>query len=742
MTSRPGQGDVAFRTSAATNWHVRQNPTAASPEGGRFGQDFSEFAEALRLARIGSWRWDIADDVVIWSEVLYEIFGLDSSEPPPSYARHAEIYTPDSFARLDAAVRTAVANGAAYSLDLEIRHSSGDTRWITGRGEAIRDASGSIIALRGTTQDITEKRHNSEALARSQRETQARLSEIEQIYRDTPVGLFTFDREFRFLRINERMAEINGLPVEVHIGKTMWEIIPQLAPLIAEVARPVLERGESVLDIEVHGRTEKAPTIDRDWLINYFPLRGDSGDIIGLFGAVVEITQRKQAEQALRDSERHFRLSIRNSPIGKAMVALDGRVVHVNQALSKMLGYTEDVLMTKTFQDITHPDDLAIDLDNVETLLSGKSDSYRMTKRYIHADGHLVDAQLDVTLLRGADGQPLQFISQIQDITERIALQEQQQILTQRLTLALRTSGIGVWDWHVVSNRIQWDDAMYRIYGLTPGSVVDYAVWRDAVVPEYLASAEEGLRTAIAQKSAAKREFRIRRPDGATRYIEADYSVVLDNAHNVTRVVGVNLDVTDRWLAEQRISESNLKLEQRICEVLHLQESLREQAIRDGLTGLYNRRHFDESLARELKCAEREGFGVSLIVCDLDHFKKLNDRHGHQAGDAMLKALSELMRKNMRESDILCRYGGEEFAVVLPRCSLQQAAELAERLRASLAALKLSVQGVRVSATLSQGLAYSGPGERTPQQLLRAADSALYRAKDQGRNQVVCAPAE
>ncbi|MCX7178185.1 MAG: PAS domain S-box protein, partial [Proteobacteria bacterium] len=508
------------KAAAARGEHAPQSfvpPTTTEFQG--FRQQQSELAEAQRLARIGSWRWDIVDDTVSWSEVLYDIFGLDPSEPPPSYARHAEIYTAESFSRLDYAVQAAVAEGVAYSLDLEIRHSSGDRRWITGRGEAIRDIYGKIIALRGTTQDITERRRASEALAHSQRETQARLSEIEQIYRDTPVGLFAFDREFRFLRINERMAEINGLSVEAHIGRTMWEIIPQLAPVIAEIARPVLESGESVLDVEVHGRTEKAPTTDRNWLINYFPLRDEGGEVVGLFGAVLEITQRKQTEQALRESERHFRLSIRNAPIGKALVGLDGKFVHVNQALSRMLGYTEEALMARTFQDITHPDDLALDLGNVEMLLSGKSDSYQMTKRYIHADGHQVNVQLDVTLLRGTDGQPLHFISQIQDITERLCLQEQQQLLTKRLTLALRTSGIGVWDWHVQSNQIQWDDAMYRIYGLAPSVAIDYEVWRDAVLSDDLVWAEDGLQTAITRKSAEKRSFRIRTPDGNIRYI-------------------------------------------------------------------------------------------------------------------------------------------------------------------------------------------------------------------------------
>ena len=158
MTPRADQVDAVPTLPPAVERRARQRRVPISPASYGFRQYHGELAEAQRLARIGSWRWDITDDVVAWSEVLYDIFGLDPAEPPPSYARHTEIYTAESFARLDAAVRAAVTEGTAYSLDLEIRHGSGEPRWITGRGEAIRDASGSIIALRGTTQDITDKR--------------------------------------------------------------------------------------------------------------------------------------------------------------------------------------------------------------------------------------------------------------------------------------------------------------------------------------------------------------------------------------------------------------------------------------------------------------------------------------------------------------------------------------------------------------------------------------------------------
>lgn len=134
---------------------------------------------------------------------------------------------------------------------------------------------------------------------RLEHSVQRSLAEIEQIYRHTPVGLFAFDRDLRFLRINEQMAEINGVPMEAHLGRTIHEVVPQIAPQVVEMARRVLAKGAPLVNHELTGRTAKQPDTDRDWIVNYHPLRSHEGAILGLFGAVLEITERKQAEREL-----------------------------------------------------------------------------------------------------------------------------------------------------------------------------------------------------------------------------------------------------------------------------------------------------------------------------------------------------------------------------------------------------------------------------------------------------------
>jgi diguanylate cyclase (GGDEF)-like protein/PAS domain S-box-containing protein len=173
---------------------------------------------------------------------------------------------------------------------------------------------------------------------------------------------------------------------------------------------------------------------------------------------------------------------------------------------------------------------------------------------------------------------------------------------------------------------------------------------------------------------------------------------------------------------------------------LKLRDALRELALRDTLTGLYNRRYMEESMVRELPRAERSGKPVSMIMIDIDHFKQFNDKHGHDAGDFVLSAVARAIAKNVRPSDIVCRYGGEELVVVLPECSLQSAHERAESLRLVVRATNLVHLGQTLPApSASFGVAvYPAHGSKLAD-VLKAADSALYKAKQSGRDRVCIA---
>ncbi len=173
---------------------------------------------------------------------------------------------------------------------------------------------------------------------------------------------------------------------------------------------------------------------------------------------------------------------------------------------------------------------------------------------------------------------------------------------------------------------------------------------------------------------------------------------------------------------------------------LQLRDRLRRESLRDPLTGVHNRRFLDEALPRELALAQRRGRTLSVALIDADHFKNFNDRHGHEAGDQVLRALGELLRDRFRGTDLVCRYGGEEFVIVLPDAALDDALECAEDVRRAAKAMTIVVSGRELPpVTLSIGVASFPEHGNSPARLLRAADMALYAAKSAGRDRVLAA---
>lgn len=217
-------------------------------------------------------------------------------------------------------------------------------------------------------------------------------------------------------------------------------------------------------------------------------------------------------------------------------------------------------------------------------------------------------------------------------------------------------------------------------------------------------------------------EYRIVRPDGTVRWVRSR-AFLIRNAEGVPyRIAGISTDVTDRRLME---------------------ELLRTQATHDPLTLLYNRRYLEETLERELSRAERQEYPVGILLLDIDHFKQLNDSLGHLAGDRLLQRLGSYLRENVRGGDIACRYGGEEFVMILPETTAEVAARRAEELKEGIRQLEVEYRGERLPrVTASIGIASYPENGTTIPALIHAADMALYSAKADGRDRVRVAEAD
>ena len=282
-----------------------------------------------------------------------------------------------------------------------------------------------------------------------------------------------------------------------------------------------------------------------------------------------------------------------------------------------------------------------------------------------------------------------------------------------------------------VQNRIvDINPAAQRLIGKTTGCVGKPA---DAVLAEWpeivrLCQNNEDSRTEILMDLALP------------RYVDLRISPLRDRQGHLTGRLIVLRDVTQQHQAEVELRKANERLRNQLLAIEALQAKLREQVIRDGLTGLFNRRYFDETIAKELARADRGEYPVALLIMDIDYFKKINDTFGHKAGDRVLQAFGSLLRTQVRTGDIACRFGGEEFILVLPCIQLERAYQRAEQIRLAFQALRVESGETEISATVSGGLAMFPEHGETDDQLLQVADQALYAAKAAGRNCIKIGP--
>ncbi|HSQ62783.1 MAG TPA: PAS domain S-box protein, partial [Polyangiaceae bacterium] len=363
-----------------------------------------------------------------------------------------------------------------------------------------------------------------------------------------PDAFFLADLGGRFTMVNRAAADMLGYAPEELVGKTIVDIIPeQDVPRLWET-RSQLEVGGTSTAEWTHLHKDGSP----------IPIEISSRILAdGRWMAFArDLRERKRQELALRESEERFRLALDQAPIGMALIALDGRFVRVNQALSNIVGYSPAELMGMTFQDITHPDDVEKDLSLARALARGDIPGYRLEKRYVHKDGRSVDIMLSRSVLRGRDGTPLYYVTQMEDITERKRADEALRRSEEQYRGLIEQMPDGVFAYR--GGRIVYaNDAFAKLLGYdAPSALVGKPMGR-LLHPDDRPTVAQRIRALRAGRSVSPRELRMHARDGSFRNVETvGRRTEFEGRPSLVVIVR---DLTERRRAEQALRVSEAK---------------------------------------------------------------------------------------------------------------------------------------------------------------------------------------
>jgi diguanylate cyclase (GGDEF)-like protein/PAS domain S-box-containing protein len=618
----------------------------------------------------------------------------------------------------------------AHRYEHRIIHKQGHTRWVEVYVAQVEYRRARAFQLAFI--DITERKHAEEAL----RESEARLKAV---FDNAAVGIGLTDDAGKSIAVNARGAQQLGYTLEEmgHLSN-------------ADITHPddhaaTAERMQQLLRGEVNGYRIEKRYFRKDGSIFWADLSvsaiyNEQGQISHLLGIVVDITERKHAEEALRESEQFVQQIASMIPGILYVYDLNlERNIYSNREVYEVLGYTtEDVheMGSNAMPILLHPDDLPHVLHH--RMLHEQAEEgtiLNLEYRMRHRDGHWRWLfSREIVFMRTADGLPRQILGIAQDITERKhaeeALRESERFV-QQITTTIPDI-LYIYDLTLESN-VYSNRQMADVLGYTPEEVQDMGsdVMPTLVHPDDLPRVLDHLShmraLPVGDNTRRTLEYRMRHRDGHWCWLFSREVVFTRTADGQPRqLVGVAHDITERKQLEQQLQQAN--------------QWLREQSIRDPLTGLHNRRYLDETLPRELQRAERRSQSVGVIMLDIDHFKHFNDTYGHDAGDALLQRVGAFLQSCIRGEDIACRYGGEEFILVLLSASLADTRQRAEDLCKGVQALSVEHRGqILDGITASFGVAIFPEHSTTAEGIIKAADEALYRAKHGGRNHVVAA---
>jgi PAS domain S-box-containing protein len=397
----------------------------------------------MQIAGFALARFDYASNTVELSPETAALYGLPVHELVVSRERIHATFHPEEQSELAQLIEQVLdpAGSGWFAHDHRVVWSDGNVRWLSVRKQVFFDRSNPperpIYAILAAI-DISDRKQTEIQLEENRAKLQQQLAEIEAIYQTAPIGLTVLDSNLRFVRINQRLAEMNGFPIEAHIGRTVRELLPGLADDAEAILRPILETGQPRLNMEIRGETPAQPGVPRIWLEHFLPLK-DGDRVIGISTVCEEITDRKQMEEALRQSEERYRSLAELIPQLVWTANKAGALLDVNQRWLQFTGLTLEQAGTTGWEQVVHPEDLPVLAEKWNEAVQ-QGTSYQAEGRMRRADGSYRWHLHQAIPQKNEQGQIVKWFGTATDIETQKQLEEERDRLLQLERTARETA--------------------------------------------------------------------------------------------------------------------------------------------------------------------------------------------------------------------------------------------------------------------------------------------------------------
>lgn len=645
-----------------------------------------------RVARVGGWELDLRSRRVSWSSETRRIHEVPA-DFAPTLDNALDFYTPDAQRTMEAAVRQAMATGLSWDLEVPLVTATGRRIWVRAVGEAEYEGS-AVVRLFGAFQDVTERRHMAQQLANSERF-------VRLVTDGLPIRIGYVDRELRFRFANQAACQRFGRSREEIIGRTREELLgepapPEVAQRVQQVLAGVAQRYEAdeLRDGVVH-RIES----------QLVPDVSDDGQVRGFFSTGIDITQRAAAERGLRV----LTAILEHTSDFVVQTDLKGRVTYMNPAARRALGFAPDEdVGAHMFTEFNTSETNALygqtilPVVRAQGMWVGETTVYAAGQRVVPVS-HMVIAHRD------GEGRIQHFSAIMRDISE--AAQARAALLKQTATLRSITEALPSLVAVVgPDERYQFVNSAFERWHRVPREQI---LGRN--MEDFLGAAEYARTRPMVQKVLG----------GETLTFDQGHPQRVPASH-------VTIHFIPLW-SEPGAVDGFVSMAQDVTSYHQEAGRLLDLAQHDPLTGLLNRAGLQAYVGQKDLAAE--GPLLALLYIDLDHFKPVNDAHGHPVGDLLLQAFAQRLLALVRPSDAVARLGGDEFAVVLAGVREPAHAEAVAGKILEAAHTPFEIGDLRLSVGASAGLALGTDASRGWPDLMARADEKLYLAKRSGRGQ-------